>query len=104
MGHISTVGPSLNPPQSQFENFSHDTVPFNLLDNMSILKSMQYPTFTTKYQIILKGRSSILDVKLSVSCLLSGSRLDQLLDIFRQLSIGICSRATVYRSILQDLN
>jgi hypothetical protein len=39
----------------------------------------------------------MVDILLSVSSLLSGSRLDQVLDIFRQLGIGICSRATMYR-------
>jgi len=50
-----------------------------------------YPFFA------FKGRTSIIDIMLSVSSLLSGSRLDQLLDIFRQLKISMCSRATIYR-------
>lgn len=35
-----------------------------------------------------------------VASLLSGSRLDQLFDVFRQIGIGLCGRSTVYRWLL----
>ena len=59
--------------------------------------TMGHKTYFENCKHVNRGRTSMLDIKLSVLQLVIGLNMSQVLELFSQMGIAVCSRATLYR-------